>query len=368
MRTSWAVPFLAVMTLYPVTVLADSATEAAKPDPDKLTVDFGGFIDSYYGYDFNNPQLLDRAFTTQPARHNEFNINLAYLDARISADRVRGRLALQAGTSVQANYAGEATTGSISGPTLARHLQEAFAGYRVNNRLWIDAGVFLSHIGLESWVSKENWTYTRSLVADFSPYFETGVKATYEWNDKLTTQLLVLNGWQSISENNGSKSLGLQIALNPTDRLALTYNNLLGNEAGSRRRFFNDFIGKLTLTDKFAVAASYDVGWQQSVDKTANTLWQGYAIFAHYQVAPKFALTLRGEQYFDGNQVLVTTNTANGFQTTSASLNADLTLHKNVMWRNEVRGYWSRDPVFPSKNHGLTASDGVAVTSLSLWF
>lgn len=327
---------------------------------DHLLVTFGGFVDTYYAYDFNNSQILDRSFTTQPARHNEFNVNLAHLDAKVSASRIRGRFALQAGTSVQSNYAAESS--------LSRHIQEATAGYQVTDRLWIDAGIFLAHIGFESWISKENWTYTRSLIADYSPYYETGVKATYRWADRFSTQLLVLNGWQNISENNGSKAFGAQVAYNPIDKMFLTYNNFLGNELGRRRRFFNDFIAKFELTDAFSVAGSYDVGWQQTTDEQSNSLWQGYAIFLRYQVTSKLALTARGEQYFDKDQVIVVTNTPNGFQITSASINADLLLHKNLMWRSEVRGYWSRDAVFPSKSRGLLASDSLAVTSLSLWF
>ncbi|MBI3556341.1 MAG: porin [Deltaproteobacteria bacterium] len=248
---------------------------------DKLSVNFGGYVDTYYAYDFNNSQILDRSFTTQPARHNEFNVNLAYLDAKVSAERIRGRFALQAGTSVQSNYAAESN--------LNKHIQEATAGYQVTDRLWIDAGIFLAHIGLESWISKENWTYTRSLIADYSPYYETGVKATYRWADQFSTQILVLNGWQNISENNGSKAIGAQLAYNPTEKISLLYNNFIGNELGARRRFFNDFIAKYALTDVFAIAGSYDLGWQQTADKQSNSVWQGYAIFVRYQVTPSLA-------------------------------------------------------------------------------
>ena len=80
---------------------------AAAPNDTAPKVTFGGFIDSYYAFDFNRPASFDRAYTTQPARHNEFNVNLAFIEAKIDAPRYRGRLALQAGTSVQSNYAGE---------------------------------------------------------------------------------------------------------------------------------------------------------------------------------------------------------------------------------------------------------------------
>ena len=115
---------------------AAALAQGAPPDT-SFRVTFGGFVDTYYAYDFGTPPTLDRSFsggatfTTQPARHNEFNVNLAYVEALVSAHRIRGRLALQAGTSVQSNYGAEPTVGVISGPSLSRLLQEAYAGYQV---------------------------------------------------------------------------------------------------------------------------------------------------------------------------------------------------------------------------------------------
>ena len=182
-----------------------AAAQSAPPDT-ALKVAFGGFVDTYYAYDLGRPRTLDRSFadgttfTTQPARHNEFNINLAYVEALLAGSRVHGRLALQAGTSVQSNYGAEPTLGTVSGPSLSRFIQEAYAGYRVMPSLWVDGGVFYSHMGLESWASKDNLTYTRSLVAEYSPYYSSGVRAVWQATPNLTARLDVVNGWQNISE------------------------------------------------------------------------------------------------------------------------------------------------------------------------
>lgn len=325
----------------------------------KLPIVFGGFIDTYYVYDFNNPANHDRSFTTQPSRHNEFNVNLTFVDAKLSTEQLRGRLALQTGTSVQSNYSSE--------PTLGQHIQEAVIGYRVTDKLWIDGGIYLSHIGFESWISKENWTYTRSLAADFSPYYQSGVKATYQWTDTLSTQLHVLNGWQNISEKNGNKALGLQIAYNPNPQLSFTYNNFFGNEVGSQWRFFNDLIAKVALTPTIQIAAIYDIGLQQTSGGESAAVWQTYGAFVRYQFTPRLSFTARGEQFFDRNQVIVATGTANGFLTTGTSINADVTLHEQALWRTELRGLWSKDSIYP-KGLGTSTSNGFIVTSLSLWF
>ncbi|HXH74889.1 MAG TPA: outer membrane beta-barrel protein [Bacteriovoracaceae bacterium] len=114
---------------------------------------FGGFIDTYFAYDFNNPSHHKRAYTTQPVRHNEFNVNLAYLEAILDRPKTRGRLALQFGDSVTRNAAAETR--------FTRIFQEAYLGIKIDGKTWVDAGIFLGNIGSESWISKDNWTYKR---------------------------------------------------------------------------------------------------------------------------------------------------------------------------------------------------------------
>ena len=114
--------------------------------------------------------LRTRAYTTQPLRNNEFNLNLGFVEVKHQADNVRGRFALQTGTYVESNYALEAE--------LLKHVLEASVGTRIGKNVWVDFGIFPSHIGFEGIVSKDNWTYSRSILADYSPYYEAGVSVS----------------------------------------------------------------------------------------------------------------------------------------------------------------------------------------------
>ncbi len=108
-------------------------------------VAFGAFVDGNYVWDSGRPRAFDRVFTTQPARHKEINVNLAFVEPSVNGERVRGRIAaLQAGTSVQSNYAGEPEVGAVSGGALSRTLLEATAGMRVHPRLRVDGGLYFS--------------------------------------------------------------------------------------------------------------------------------------------------------------------------------------------------------------------------------
>ena len=149
---------------------------------------------------FQWPSNFDRAYTTQPARHAEFNINLAFVggeDQRAALPRT-ARAAVW--DSCVANYAGEPTIGRISGSSASQYIQEATAGFQVSPKLWIDGGIFLVAHGLRRVDhARQSRRTTRSLVGDFSPYYEAGVKLTWQATPSLAAQLVVVNGWQDIS-------------------------------------------------------------------------------------------------------------------------------------------------------------------------
>ncbi len=145
--------------------LAQQAPEKTEP---KLTI--SGYAEAYYVFDFNKPDNHTRpGFLYNHTRHNELNINLAMLKASYVADRVRGNLAIMAGTYAQYNMASE--------QELIRHIYEANVGIRIGKGLWVDAGIMPSHIGFESAIGKDNFTLTRSLMAENSPITKPAPKS-----------------------------------------------------------------------------------------------------------------------------------------------------------------------------------------------
>ncbi len=347
---------------------AAPALAAAQDTSRAVTV--GAFVDAYYAWDFLRPAQFDRSFTTQPARHDEFNVNLAFVEVKLAGPHTRGRLALQAGTSVQSNYAAEPRLGSISGPELARHIQEATAGARLAPRLWVDAGTYLSHIGQESWISRDNPTYSRSLIADYSPYYETGIKATWNASAKVTAQLHVLNGWQNISETNSDKALGVRLDYAVSPQLALGYANFVGNEmpdtVPSRLRVFHEVFAAITRAP-LGVWLTIDHG-EQGRPGGGHSTWYGGALIGRVKVSPTAAVAGRVERYVDPDGVIVATGTPNGFRVSGASLGLDLAPFPNVVWRIEARGFRSRDPIYPKHQGGLSDGDAFVVSSLALTF
>ncbi len=349
---------------------ADSTPAAPGDTAPKLS--FGGFVDSYYAWDLRRPYNFDRAYTTQPARHAEFNINLAFLEAKLSGPRYRGRLALQFGTSVQANYAGEPHIGRISGSSLSQFLQEATVGYELGRSLWVDAGIFFAHTGYEGWISRDNLSYSRSLMADFSPYYEAGVKLTWTPSPAVTAQLDVVNGWQDISNYNTPPAVGVRVDYVVSPSVTLSYDNFVGNVAPDslavQLRFYNDFIALYTPSARWQFAATVDWGAQGRSTTTGGTAtWYAAAVFAKYHLTRRVGVVVRLERYADPSQVVVQTKLPSAFQTSGASLGVDVAPVPRVLWRSELRAFRSDDPVWPTHRPGDSSrSDGFAVTSLAL--
>lgn len=357
-----------------VPALLGAQSAASPPAPTDTTpkVTFGGFVDGYYAYDFNRPPTFDRAFTTQPVRTNEFNINLAFVEAKLEGPRVRGRFALQTGTSVQANYAAEPTIGAVSGPSLSELIQEAVVGVKLADNLWVDGGIFFSHIGEEGWISRDNPTYTRSLVADFSPYYQSGVKLTWQATPKLTAQLDVINGWQIISENNTAKSAGVRIDYASSPSTVLTYYNYIGDDPPtasleSGLRFFNGVGVKSSLSSKWQILGEFDYGTQQRGAGLGRAHWYGGTLIGRYQATSALAINGRVERFADPDQVLIVTGLPNAFKVNGASLGVDVTPAPRVLWRSEVRGFHGAH-VFPKRNSGPSKDDAFVVSSLALTF
>ncbi|MBK8060014.1 MAG: porin [Gemmatimonadetes bacterium] len=360
--------FVPAVALAIASISGSSAMAQATADT-AVTVKFGGFVDGYYAYDFNRPRTLDRAFSTQPARHNEFNINLAHVEAVLSGARVRGRLAVQFGTSVQSNYAAEPRVGSYSGGDVSRYIQEAAVGVKLTPRLWLDGGIYLSHIGSESWISRDNLTYTRSLIADYSPYYQSGVKLTWQATPSLTAQVNVVNGWQNISETNRHKAIGGRLDWAASPKVTLSAYNLIGNETpdsvDAQLRIFQGGSVKLVANDKLTLMGTFDFGMQDLVAETGR--WYGTSLIARVQATSTTALVARVERYADPKQVIIVTGGADAFKANGGSFGVDVTPAPKVLWRTELRALAGSNAVFPRRD-GTAKSNAFIVSSLALTF
>ena len=354
-------------TTDPALAVPPLAAPVAAAAPGPLTT--YGFVDGYYGYDFKHANGNDRQpFLYSHGRQNEFTINQALIGLRYDDGKVRGALGLHAGTYVSANYAAE-------DPVL-KHVYEAYAGFRPFAKAWLDVGIFGSHIGFESAISKDNWTLTRSIMAENSPYYESGARFTYEVGPKLTLTGLVLNGWQNIRETNQAKALGTQIQWKPSDKILINSSTFYGNEQPTdslvRRRYFHNFYITYAASERTNLALVFDIGKQRGVGREKYDTWHTASVFIKQKLADKFSATLRGEYYYAERGVIIRSIMPaaldTDFRVAGGSLNLDYLPTSNVAFRVEGRYLNGMKGVFARSDNADNRSYGNVTTSIALSF
>ena len=338
---------------------ADTATADPKPE-------FFGYVGVYYGYDFNNPASLTRpGFIYSENLHNQIAVNIALLGARYTSDRVRGTFAIQTGTYPDANYAPE--------PQIFKNIYEAWGGIKVAKYLWLDAGIFLSHIGLEGPNSRDDLTLTRSIMADNSPYYEAGAKLTYDRGGKWLFTVLAINGWQVIRDRNQNESVGTQIQFRPSAKWLLNSSTYLGegrnlpDSLKQQFRYFHDFYATYDPSPKWKLAVAFDLGWQDRASGLRGyDAWQGGAFIVRRRLFERAGLVGRVEYFHDPAGVLATTR-AGGLRTVGYSLGADYLPVPRVILRAEIKEFVDQNRVY-DKAKTLTRTNVALTTLLGLTF
>jgi len=341
----------------------------AQQDTTDSPLHFSGYAEVYYAFDFNQPEDHNRpSFLYSHNRHNEFNINLGFVKVAYQNERVRANLALAAGTYMNANYAAE--------PGVLKNLYEAYAGIKISkkNNLWVDAGIFSSHIGFETAISKDCYTLTRSISAENSPYYESGLKLTFiSPNNKWLLSGLVLNGWQHIQrpDGNNTPAFGTQVTFKPGDKITLNYSTFFGNDKpddAKQMRNYHNLYGHFMLSDKFHFIAGFDIGFEQSsTGSDQYNQWYSPVIIAKYFIDEKWSIAGRAEFYSDPDEVIITTGTTNGFQTSGYSLGVDYRVIENAIWRIEGRMLNSQDDIFLKEKESVNTNTCLT-TSLAVSF
>jgi hypothetical protein len=195
-------------------------------------------FDTNYMVDFNQPKDHTIVGATESFRSGEVQIEQASVGGDFHWDNVRGRILFMFGmfaTTTPRNDASSAT-GSGNGNTggvgqwdlqnAYKYVSEAWGGYHfnVNHGLNVDAGIFVSYIGLFSYYNYDNWTYQPSYVSSNTPWFFNGVRIQWFPTAKLKIEPWIINGWQSYAKFNGHLGLGGQLLWMPNEHFKLVAN------------------------------------------------------------------------------------------------------------------------------------------------
>lgn len=318
----------------------------------------------YYSHDFSKFKNKEKAdFIYNHKENQELNANLILFKTNYTSKIFRYNLGLMWGNYAQYNLSAE--------PNWAQFIYEANMSLRLSKKqkIWATVGVMPSHIGFESAISADCWTLTRSILAENSPYYESGLKINYtNKSENLQASLFVLNGWQNIYQNNklASPALGLQINYKPNESTILNYSNYLGNvslDSLQATRLFHNFYVQYEPKSKLGVLVGLDIGTQKN-NAGILSVWYSPVVICKYNFSEKLKLALRGELYSDKQNIIIPKNNINGFSVTDLSANFDYKINKNLVFRIEGKKLNLADGVFlnnKDSNFSLTTNITVSI-------
>ena len=356
-------------------------------------------FDTNYTLDTNQPRDHSLGGSTETFRSGEVQVEQASVGGDFHWQNVRGRILTMFGmfaTTTPRND-GSAGVGQWDLRNAYRYVSEAWGGYHFNvsHGLNVDAGIFVSYIGLFSYYNFDNWTYQPSFVSSNTPWFFNGLRIQWFPTNKLKIEPWIVNGWQSYAKFNGHKGLGGQIMYRPHEWLSLVFNNYgngtdtLGNPGRSRIhtddsievRYYNKPEQQNGIS-KMAFSFTADAGCEYGGGVTCHggkggpkQAFLGWMLYDRIWFnKDKFAVTLGGGQMTNPGRYLTLLPPINGADAISGSpyftenpgdkahmRDATVTFHwmpkQYITWWAEA-GYRHSDVPYWSGRGGVTPPGG----------
>jgi len=186
-------------------------------------------FDANYILDYNHPSDDSMVGSTEMYRSQEFQLEQVSVGGDFRIQNTRGRILTMNGLFSQATVRNDASynRGQWDLKDAYKYFSEAWGGYHwdVNHGLNVDAGIFVSYVGLFSYYNFDNWAYQPSYVSSNTPWFFNGVRIQWFPTDKLKIEPWIINGWQSYARYNGKPGLGGQVLWRPNKKWHFNFND-----------------------------------------------------------------------------------------------------------------------------------------------
>ncbi len=306
-------------------------------------------LDTDYVSSFNHPKDDSLGGSTEIFRSNEVQIEQISFGGDFHWQNVRGRILTLGGMFGVTTPRNDASVGrgqwDLRGAY--KYFGEAYGGYHfnVNHGLNVDAGIFVSYIGLFSYWNFDNWAYQPSYVSSNTPWFFNGVRIQWFPTDKLKIEPWIINGWQSYARYGNVPGLGGQILYRPNSKLSFVFNNYgMGEDTlglnGARSRLHTDNSVELKYydhpektLDKMAFSLTGDLGCEYGGGvsclgnkKSAGQITAYKQVFAGWMLydrtwfkKDKYAITLGGGVLDNPGRYLTLLQPINGADAVSGS-------------------------------------------------
>jgi hypothetical protein len=239
----------------------NARTKVSPLDSPAFTGEFRA--DTEFTYSFNKPIDNTIGGSSEVFRSGEIQVTQLGIGGDFHYERVRGRLMTQFGMYSQTTPRNDASParGQWNLDSAYRYISEGYGGYHWDrlNGINVDAGIFMSYVGLASYYQFDNWYYQPSYVSSNTPWFFNGVRIQIFPSDKLKIEPWIINGWQSYGKFNHAPGLGGQVAWRPNGSVAVVANNYWGTDTlgnPDRKRVHTDDSIQVKYYDNAAATVS----------------------------------------------------------------------------------------------------------------
>lgn len=204
-------------------------------------------VDSAYNLSFNHPKDNTIGGSSEVFRSDEVQLTHFGFGGDFHYNNVRARLLTQFGMYSQTQPRNDPSParGQWGLDNAYRYLAEANGGYHFDalHGINVDAGIFMSYIGLYSFFNFDNWSYQPSYVSSNTPWYFLGVRTQIFATEKLKIEPWIINGWQSYGKFNKAPGLGVQLLWRPNGSVSIVGNQYFGADTlgtPGRKRFHTD--------------------------------------------------------------------------------------------------------------------------------
>jgi len=213
-------------------------------------------VDVAYHHELSRPKDDSVSGSSEVFRSDEFQLTQLGIGGDFYYKGVQARLMTQFGLYSQTTPRNDPSVsrGQWNLDNAYRYISEAYGGYHLKylSGINIQAGIFMSYVGLWSYYNFDNWTYQPSYVSSNTPWFFNGMRIQIFPTDKLKIEPWLVNGWQAYGRFAEAPGVGLQVLWKPTGWLTFLGNQYFGTDTlGNLKR-------QRMHTDDSAMVKYYD--------------------------------------------------------------------------------------------------------------
>ncbi len=286
---------------------------------DKGKFTFSGYIDSYYMANFNNPISRTNVGTSLSARAfdqkaGQFSLGLVQTKMTYSTSKIDIVGDLTFGPNADLGNYGNVVGRNVGSTGTALAIKQAYVGWKATDKLTLTMGQFGTHIGYEVIDAPVNYHYSLSNLFNNGPFYHVGLKAQYNFSEKVYLMAGLVNNVDNLDDNNRAKGLIAQLFVSPVSGWTVYLNAISSNEANADDKgktpdasySLFDLTTTYQITPKFMVGINAATGSQSGDYQTLTSnpkfvknsgTWGGVALYSNYSVSDVFSIGARYENF-----------------------------------------------------------------------